>query len=70
MLVNRKGANKVEDILREPVELIDQDLDAVVGGDNNIVIGIVEGIAAGAFSEQENTIAQVNAVVATNFLNG
>jgi hypothetical protein len=67
--VNRKGANKVEDILYEPVELIDQDLDAVVGG-NNIVIGVVIGEALGAFSEQENTIAQVNAVVATNFLNG
>jgi hypothetical protein len=30
--VNKEGSKQVEDILREPVELIDQDLDAVVGG--------------------------------------
>jgi hypothetical protein len=61
------------DVLREPVELIDQDLDEVVGG-NNLNVGIVLGNAIGAFSEQENTIAQVNvtavAAAVTNFLNG
>jgi len=61
------------DVLREPVELIDQDLDEVVGG-NNLNVGIVLGNAIGTFSEQENTIAQVNVVAVaaavTDFLNG
>jgi hypothetical protein len=60
---------KTVEQLLEPIELDEAELAAVAGG-NNVNVGVVIGMANGAFSEQENTIAQVNAVVATNFLNG
>ena len=51
---------KVKDILREPVELIDQDLDEVAGGFFNInnfdSNQGVQGLGVGAFNNQDSNL--------------
>ena len=59
---------KVKDILREPVELIDQDLDEVAGGFFNInnfdSNQGVQGLGVGAFNNQDsNQGIQVGVVI-------
>jgi len=62
VLVTQEGSTTVEDILREPVELIDQDLDEVAGGDpfgNLAVAAVAQAIA--------NTGFQIGQVSGVNF---
>ena len=60
-----------EDIIRKPVELIDEDLDAVAGGDFNIAdvdqsITQVQAIVYGVFNDQDQSAANVSAVWQSN----
>ena len=60
-----------EDIIRKPVELIDEDLDAVAGGDFNIAdvdqsISQLQLIISGVFNDQDQAAANVSSVSQRN----
>ena len=62
-----------EDIIRKPVELIDEDLDAEAGGDFNIAdvdvkqyITQAQAIVYGFYNDQDQSAANVSSVSQSN----